>query len=58
MGVVRKGFLEERQARVMESHELQAEGLQLLGSVKTCGKPRGVKRGEDVSKAVLGSQAG
>lgn len=58
MAVVREGFLEERQAWVMESRELQAEGLQLLRSLKTCGKPGGVKRGGEVSKAVLGSQAG
>lgn len=56
--MVREGFLEERQAWVMESRELQAEGLQLLRSLKTCGKPGGVKRGGEVSKAVLGSQAG
>lgn len=56
--VVREGLLEERQGLVTESHELQVEGLQLLGAVKTCGKPGGVKGVGDVNKAVLGSQAG
>lgn len=58
MGVVREGLLQERQGWVMESRELQADRLQLLGAVKTCGESRGVKRVGGVSKAVLGSQAG